>query len=65
MAPVVNRLTISFAGSTSSIGNWRLRLLDFHQAAKRAHVPALLVNQVGIFLERFRIASAAPHAAVC
>ena len=59
IAPVVKRLTISLAGSTSSIGTGFLRLLDLHQAAQRRHVVALLVDEVGIFLKRLE--AGLPH----
>ena len=38
MAPVVKRLTISLAGSTSSIGTGLLRLLQLEQPAQSAEV---------------------------
>ena len=51
IAPVANRFTISLAGSTSSIGTG-VAGLELEQAAQRAEMPALLVDQVGVFLER-------------
>ena len=59
MAPVVKRFTISLAGSTSSSGTGFLALLDHHQAAQCAQVAALLVDQVGVFLESLE--AALPH----
>ena len=52
MAPVVKRLTISLAGSTSSIGIGFVGVLQLEQAAQRAEIAALVVEQVGVFLER-------------
>jgi hypothetical protein len=65
IAPVAKRFTISLAGSTSSSGTGGPRLLELQQAAQRAQLAVLLVDQVGVFLERLRSCSAAPRAAAC
>ena len=44
MAPVVKRLTISLAGSTSSIGIGCLGVLELEQAAQRAEIAVLIVD---------------------
>jgi hypothetical protein len=51
MAPVAKRLTISLAGSTSSSGTGSSAYLSFEQAAQRAQMAVLIVDQVGVFLE--------------
>ena len=65
MAPVAKRFTISAAGSTSSSGTGCARLAELEQAAQRAEVPALVVDQVGVLLERRVALAAAPRAAAC
>ena len=55
MAPVAKRLTISLAGSTSSIGMGLAACLSFEQAAQRAELAVLLVDQVRVFLESLRV----------
>ena len=59
MAPVVKRLTISLAGSTSSSGTGVVALLQLHQAAQGAQVRALVVDEVGVFLKRLE--AVLPH----
>ncbi len=54
MAPVAKRLTISLAGSTSSSGIGLGGRLDLEQAAQRAELAVLLVDEVGVFLEGLR-----------
>ena len=65
IAPVAKRLTISLAGSTSSIGTGFVAVLQFHQAAQRAQIAVLLVDQIGVFLKRLEAARRAPRAAAC
>ena len=65
MAPVAKRLTISLAGSTSSSGTGLVGLLELDQAAQRAELAVLLVDQVGVFLERLEAFAAARRAAAC
>ena len=50
MAPVAKRFTISVAGSTSSSGIGRGDRLQFHQAAQRAQMLALIVRSAREFL---------------
>ena len=45
--------------------HWFARLLDLHQAAQRAEIAALLVDQIGVFLKRLEALPPAPHAAAC
>ena len=46
MAPVLKRLTIASTGSTSSIGTGLARRLEVHQAAQRAEVLRLVVDEL-------------------
>ena len=55
MAPVAKRLTISVAGSTSSMGTGAAGLLDFEQAAQGTELAVLFVDQVRVFLEGLRV----------
>jgi hypothetical protein len=59
MAPVVKRLTISLAGSTSSSGMGSRLVLELQQAAQGAEILVLIVDQVGVLLERGGIVG--PH----
>ncbi len=55
IAPVAKRFTISLAGSTSSSGNGLVLALAVQNSInpRRVHnVAVLLVDQVGVFLER-------------
>ena len=54
MAPVAKRLTISLCGFDLFNRNRRGGFFDFEQAAQRAELTILAVEQVGIFLESFR-----------
>ena len=55
MAPVVNRLTISLAGSTSSSGMGLSAYLSLQQPAQGAEGAVLFVEKVGVLLEGGRI----------
>ena len=55
MAPVVNRLTISFAGSTSSRGIGCRQELELEQAAQIRAPLALVVHELGKLGEGLRI----------
>ena len=49
IAPVAKRFTISFAGSTSSIGTGaRSRSLELEEAAQRHQLAALLVDELRV-----------------
>ncbi len=51
MAPVEKRLTISAAGSTSSMRDRRAAVLEAEQAAQRHEPLGLLVDPAGVLLE--------------
>ena len=63
IAPVANRLTISFAGSTSSIGTGFAAVLNSISPRSVHSCRVLLVDQVGVFLEGREALRAAPRAA--
>ena len=65
MAPVAKRFTISVAGSTSSSGIGSSADLELHQAAQRAELLVLVVDQVRVFLEGLEAFAAARRAAAC
>ena len=52
MAPVVKRLTISLAGSTSSSGTGVSLFFNFIRPRSVHRCAALLVDEIGVFLER-------------
>ena len=58
IAPVVKRLTISLAGSTSSIGSGVSLYLSWKQTAQRAEIAVLVVDEVSEFLEGSRVVGA-------
>ncbi len=45
--------------------NRRIRVLQLHQSAQRAQMPALLIDQVGVLLERRRVVLPHRDAAAC
>ena len=59
MAPVAKRLTISLAGSTSSSGTGSADFLNSSSPRSVQSCAVLLVDQVGVFLER--LGASLPH----
>ena len=58
IAPVLKRLTISLAGSTSSIGTGATVGLELQQAAQRRQIAAVVVDQPRVLLEQPVVARA-------
>ena len=65
IAPVAKRLTISLAGSTSSSGTGRSGVVQLHQAAQRAQILVLLVDQVAAYSWKVVIAFVWPLRTAC
>ncbi len=59
MAPVLKRFMMASTGSTSSSGTGLRGLLESQQAAQRAQVLGLVVDQLRVLLEHLVVAGAA------
>jgi hypothetical protein len=64
IAPVAKRLTISLAGSTSSIGTG-LRRFELHQDRAACTAAVLLVDQIAVYSSKVAKLFCARRAAAC